>query len=99
MTFFKSRPSLDPIGTSDMCLRTDIKYMGYKIKTSKFAYVAWFEFDHETQQPINTEKPVARQLYDLLKDKAENTNVIYEEAYKNEAKSFHAKLLENIIRS
>ena len=62
------RPSIIPAENSCLPDRGDIKYMGYNLKTSKFHYTGWFNFDPIRNQPINTQQLVAEQLYDIIRN-------------------------------
>lgn len=53
--------------------------MGYAIRTDRFRYVEWYEWDKEARKPGNF---IANELYDHHTDPEENVNIVAERANK-----------------
>ncbi|KAG8199679.1 hypothetical protein JTE90_022129 [Oedothorax gibbosus] len=69
------RPSLSPQQNSDRPDMKDIKYMGYSVRTGRFRYTEWLEFNISSYKPIFS-NVVHRELYDHEFDPHELDNKI-----------------------
>ncbi|XP_067950156.1 iduronate 2-sulfatase-like [Watersipora subatra] len=69
------RPSMQPQVNSDQPVTSDIKYMGYAVKSTQYRYVVWVSFNSSTLTS-NLTDIVAEELYDIVVDPAEDQNII-----------------------
>ncbi|MGK6343669.1 sulfatase [Chryseobacterium sp. DT-3] len=58
----------------------NVERMGYAIRTDRYRYVEWYEWNKETEKPGSY---LARELYDHNNDADENVNIAEEVANKN----------------
>lgn len=69
-----SYPTLTP--NSDKPRLKDIEIMGYSIRTARYRYTEWVEFNNTSFSPI-WENKTAAELYDHLLDPEENDNLFF----------------------
>ncbi|CAH2091692.1 unnamed protein product [Euphydryas editha] len=76
------RPSVHPVNNSDKPRLRDIKIMGYSIRTKRYRYTEWVEFNN-TMFSRNWNKLYGVELYDHTLDEEESNNLYDENKYKN----------------
>lgn len=62
--------------SSDKPRLKEIKIMGYSIRTDRYRYTEWVEFNNTSCLPIWSSK-IATELYDHLLDPEENSNLFF----------------------
>lgn len=78
---------------SDKPKLKEIKIMGYSVRTSRFRYTEWVEFNHSTFKP-NWENVYGKELYDHSFDMGENLNLENRKELKNIQKFLSSILKE-----
>lgn len=89
------RPGTYPTSkpNSDKPKLKDIKIMGYSVRTARFRYTEWVEFNHTTFEP-NWENIYGKEFYDHSFDIGENLNLENRKELKDIQEYLSAKLKE-----
>ncbi|KAL4231270.1 hypothetical protein ACF0H5_008850 [Mactra antiquata] len=85
------RPSDIPMEDSDKPCLKNISIMGYSMRTSKYRYTEWVNFNH-TSFKMDWSKVHARELYDHNLDSEENNNLAGVKQYHDLVNSLSHKL-------
>lgn len=85
------RPSLFPQENSDQPKVKDVKVMGYTMRTEKYRYTEWVDFDAK-HLVANFSKVFSRELYLKSKDMDEDNNVVGRYKYRKVVRKL-AKML------
>lgn len=87
------RPSLVPENDSDNALLSDIRFMGYTMRTDEYRYTEWVAYDPATFT-ANWTHVFARELYLHTSDPEENSNVADDPEYADLVGSLSKQLRE-----
>lgn len=69
------------------------KIMGYSLRTAKYRYTIWMS-DFTSQQPFNSNKVYATEMYDYVNDPLEKVNVVNDKMYKSASNEMYKNLLD-----
>ncbi|KAK7072874.1 hypothetical protein SK128_018164, partial [Halocaridina rubra] len=89
-------PSVKP--DSDQPRASEIKIMGYSMRTHRYRYTVWLRFNNVTYEP-DWSYIYAEELYDHKVDENENHNVCGKDLYKLRKKRLHWQLLKGWQRA
>lgn len=85
------RPSLTPQTNSDQPRTSDVKFMGYSMRTERFRYTEWLVYD-PVEFRANWSEVFAVELYDHRRDVLEDDNVAEDPRYGHEIRILARKL-------
>jgi iduronate 2-sulfatase len=68
--------------------------MGYSLRTERYRYTEWVGSGYTTAQPFNQNLLVAKEMYDLVNDPDETTNIAEKKEMKDVVKDLSGKLGE-----
>lgn len=68
------------------------KIMGYSLRTAKYRYTIWMS-DFTSQQPFNSNKVYATEMYDYVNDPLEKVNVVNDKKYKSASNEMYKNVL------
>ena len=68
------------------------KMMGYSLRTNQYRLTIWMN-DFTTDQPFETKKVFATEMYDYSADPLEKVNVYKADKYKEVAKDMYSKMV------
>jgi len=68
------------------------KMMGYSLRTNQYRLTIWMN-DFTTDQPFDTKKVFATEMYDYTADPLEKVNIYKSDKYKEVAKDMYSKML------
>jgi iduronate 2-sulfatase len=68
--------------------------MGYSLRTERYRYTEWVGSGYTTAQPFNQNLLVGREMYDMVNDPDETTNIAEKKEVKDVVKDLSGKLSE-----
>ncbi len=68
--------------------------MGYSLRSDRYRYTAWFQFDYRSDEKPSKENLIAEELYDYTTDPDETNNHAEESAYSGVRKELSDQLLD-----
>ena len=70
----------------------DNNKMGYSLRTKRYRYTQWMQWDHE--KGITNDRPIAVELYDYETDPLEKVNLAANPEYKEQLKRLSDMMTE-----